>query len=181
MSLGSAISSQVSVPHFFFFFTAYSIVRIYRFWFIRSPVDECLACFQSCHQVLVTSYSSRHRVLSYRHLHLRLKCLTVNLLGGVRGRLEPRQPNSKRTYGSLKATGFSYKPRQPLSHLLLKVPPSSAPLGFLGKGNHLPSASHFQPSRKTFQWLLRSGNQFQLSSGSLSPKRRANFLQREGQ
>ena len=105
-------------------------------------------------------------------LTLQLKCLAVNLLGTVKGRLEPHQPNSKCTLWFLKTTpSFSYKPGQPLSHLSVKIPSLCAPQGFPGKGSHLPPARCCQPSNKNILRLQRPGNQFQLSSGPVCPKR----------
>lgn len=105
-------------------------------------------------------------------LMLQLKCLAVNLLGRVKGGFEPHQPISKCTLCFLKTTpGFSYKPGQPLSHSSVKIPSPCAPQGFPGKGSHLPPARCCQPSSKNIQRLQRPGNRFQLSSGSVCPKR----------
>ena len=169
---GSSMLLQVSVLHSFFFLPPWGCIPLYAF--TTSSLSICqltgLACFQSCHQALVTSYNWVLRVITV--LTLQLKCFAINLLGRVKGGFEPHQPIFKCTLCFLKTTpSFSYKPGQPLSHSSVKIPSLCAPQGFPGKGSHLPPARCCQPSSKNIPRLQRPGNRFQLSSGSVCPKR----------
>ena len=155
-----------------FFPPPWDCIPLYAFTTLGLSICQLigLAYFQSCHQALVTSYNWVLRVITI--LTLQMKCLAVNLLGRVKGRLEPHWPNSKCTLWFLKTTsGFSYKPGQSLSPSSVKIPSPCASQGFPGKGSHLPPACCCQPSSKNIPRLQRPGNQFQLSRSSVCPKR----------